>query len=87
MKYSVLLLYPDHAAENYGEETYLAWVETTTPEDAILAAQLEAQEANNIICWEDVDDFLPLLVVQGHIVDVNPRLQRKTAQELQENTE
>lgn len=40
MKYTVLLLYPDSIAEQYGEDTYLACVRAEEPEEAIKKAQL-----------------------------------------------
>ena len=75
-QYTVLLLYPDYAADEFGKETYLAWVEAESPEDAVLTAQEEA-----IPPWADPPGnydpeegagFYPLLVVEGHLSDLTP---------------
>ena len=44
-KYSVVLLYPDYLADNYPEETYLAWVTAETPRAAAAAARKEVVDA------------------------------------------
>ena len=41
-EYTVLLLYPDYIANEFGKETYLAWVTAQNPEDAVLTAQEKA---------------------------------------------
>lgn len=66
--YSVLLLYRDYANDG-GNETYYAWVKAPDPITAIADAQRQAQEANE---WDipenyaDPNDFVPLLVTEGH---------------------
>jgi hypothetical protein len=62
--YSVLLLYPEHANHG-GTETYYAWVEAPTVTEAIALAQRQALATNE---WTDIDpdEFMPLLVTQGH---------------------
>ncbi len=44
MKYTVLMLYPDFIAENYGEDNYLAHVEADTVGEALAQAQRMAFE-------------------------------------------
>lgn len=72
--YTVLLLYPDYIADEFGKETYLAWVEAESPEQAIAKAQTMAWvdntegEDDNLVH----DDFHPLLVVEGHLSDLTP---------------
>lgn len=62
--YSVLLLYPDDANDS-GTETYYAFVTATDPIDAVARAQRQAAEVQEGIDIEP-DDFVPLLVTQGH---------------------
>lgn len=76
--YTVLLLYPDYLAENYGEATYLAHVWAETPEIAIRRAQRDVWVENNP---DDEDtegepsDFMPMLCIEGHHHDqTNPDL-------------
>ncbi len=74
-KYSVLLLYPDYIAENYGEETYLAHVFGINPSTAVVHARIECAESNEII--EDVydlEDFKVLAMFKGHHVDLSVSL-------------
>ena len=61
--YSVLLLYPDYANEN-GNDTYFAHVETANATDAVEAALQEAYEQNDEI---SADDFALLAVFDGHL--------------------
>jgi hypothetical protein len=61
--YSVLLLYPDYANEN-GNDTYLAHVETADATDAFEAAQQQACEQNDDI---PSDDFALLAIFDGHL--------------------
>ena len=72
--YSVLLLYPDYIADEFGKETYLAWVEAESPEQAVGEAQRMAWIDNNQ--GEDdclhPDDFFPLITIQGHHGDLTP---------------
>ena len=65
--YSVLLLYPDHMAENFGQDTYLTHVNARNPRHAIEVAreQVRAQDV-------DPADFHPLLVCRGWIEDIKP---------------
>jgi hypothetical protein len=61
--YSVLLLYPDYANEN-GNDTYFAHVETADATDAFEAAQQQACEQNNDI---PSDDFALLALFDSHL--------------------
>ena len=63
--YTVLLLYPDYIADNYGEDTYLAHVEADNIDDALTEAQLEAHKVNNF--EGNHNDFAPLFICEGHI--------------------
>jgi hypothetical protein len=62
--YSVLLLYPD-CVNDSGTETYYALVEAANPDEAIELAQRQAAAALKGI-EVDPEDFVPLLVTQGH---------------------
>lgn len=65
-KWSVLLLYPDYSTDDYGQETYYAWVKAKNPKEAVTEAQLEAQRHNDSAI-EEPSDFFPLLCIPGHI--------------------
>lgn len=69
--FTVLLLYPDSIAANYGEETYLAHVDAATAAEAQAEAQREAWEAS---AGEDEDyagdSFFVLAVFRGHLLDL-----------------
>ena len=65
-KYSVLLLYPDYIAEDYGQVTYLAHVEAEDHRIAIIQAQREASLAQGDNEEDVGEDFYPLLCIEGH---------------------
>ena len=62
--YSVLLLYPDYANDG-GTETYYAWVEAPDPLAAIALARRQALAVQVGVVFPP-DDFVPLLVTEGH---------------------
>lgn len=62
--WTVLLLYPDYLASNYGQETYLAWVNATSAVEAEQLAREEAAQANNYEP-EDAANFATLFVTLG----------------------
>lgn len=68
-KFSVLLLYPDYLAENFGQDTYFTHVEAEAPAVAVTTAQREAVHGMVDTCAE-VDDFHPLLCIEGHHTDL-----------------
>jgi len=74
--YTVLLLYPEYLADEYGEETYLAHVSVNDTTEAIYAARLEAAFEFTTTDEDDEftnpDDFFVLLVCEGHIEDLKP---------------
>ncbi len=73
-KYTVLLLYPDYLANQYGEETYLSWTESKGPEQAISLAQAEAFEESEYDPQSgDPSDFAVLICIEGHHGDLTPR--------------
>lgn len=77
--FSVLLLYPDFLAENYGEDTHYAQVEAEDANDAVYKARLEVaeKEADDMFSVEElIADFLLLLVIEGHHADLSAEAQQ-----------
>ena len=67
--YTVLLLYPDYLASDYGHETYLAHVHAHTTEAAIRFAQNEVASAGDN-GLDSAPDFHVLAVFAGHQIDI-----------------
>jgi hypothetical protein len=68
VKYTVILLRPDYVADVFGQDTYLAHVEASVSSDAVIRAQIEANEqddGNNSL------DYYPLAVFAGHLDDLS----------------
>jgi hypothetical protein len=63
--YSVLLLLPDYAVSDFGQETYLAHVEGESPKWALDAARYAAVDA----IGGEPDDYFCLLCVDGYVSD------------------
>lgn len=66
--FSVLLLYPDYIAENYGQETFYEAVEANTSSEAVLMLQKRLGDEHET----NPDDFLCLLCIEGQHLDINP---------------
>ena len=62
--YSVLLLYPDYMADDYGQDTFYTSVQAEIPARAVALCQQEAM-ASNGDDDNDPEDFYPLLVIEG----------------------
>lgn len=92
--WSILLLYPDYLATQYGEDTYYAWARCRSKERAIRCVQLRAARANYGVkpewdTWAEraaeiqryADDFAVMLVLAGEIEaeDYGIDLPRKVA--------
>lgn len=74
MKYSVLLLRPDYAANPYGTDTYLAHVEGHDAAAAVRVAQAEmvsVDDANG-----NPGDYHPLVTIEGWHDDLTPEVYR-----------
>ena len=73
--FTVLLLYPDYATSNFGQETYQAWVEARTMQEAKELAQLEAAQHERPPGEEldPPDDYHVLAVYEGHLNNVKDR--------------
>jgi len=69
-KFTIIMLYPDYLAHNYGEETYVAHVESEDLQLAIRAAQLEASKANAENETVRPVDFAVIFACDGHIDDL-----------------
>lgn len=73
--YSVLLLYPDHATDYPGVDTYFSWTMAKNPHQAAANVQLLAERDNTIDKDEPsylgitirADEFRVLAVFAGHI--------------------
>jgi hypothetical protein len=64
--YTVVLLYPDHIANNYGHEHYFWEGEADSPAEAARAAQQHlASEHNSGAATSDPDDFYVVVVIEG----------------------
>lgn len=68
MKYSVLLLRPDTIADEFGKDTFLAWVEADTIADAQMRGQIAANDADD--AEGDEQDYHVLFVTPGHLDDL-----------------
>lgn len=68
--YTVLLLYPDYIASNYGQETYMAWVASTDVISAITEAQNIAWNDN--MKEGDLTDYYCLAIFKGHYKNLKP---------------
>lgn len=73
--YTVILMYPDHDCESYGE-TWMGTVQGANPTEAVQNARLECIEDNN---WDvddpeapDPDDYAVVAVIAGSHEDLNP---------------
>ena len=64
--YTVILLYPDYIASNYGQEHYIWQGEADSPFSAALEAQqFLASEYNSDDSTSDPDDFYVVAVIEG----------------------
>lgn len=61
--YTVVLIYPDYAAQQYCEESWTAHVNAHTVAQAQEIAQGEAMEANDC---DDAQGWAPVFVCEGH---------------------
>lgn len=71
-KFSVLLLYPDYIATNYGHETFYVCVEADDVDQAVLKAREDAVRSNSdggedteeLMLYKE--DFHVLLALEGY---------------------
>jgi hypothetical protein len=64
--YTVVLLYPDYATDDFGADTYTTCVRAVDEYAAEPLAQAEAL-ADNLGIIEDATDFRPILVLEGDV--------------------
>lgn len=65
--YTVVLIYPDYAAQQYGEEFWTAHVNARDVASAQRKAQREAMAANRVAdTHKDLDAWAPVFVCEGH---------------------
>lgn len=71
MFFTVVLLWPDYIADEFGHDTYITYVEADSPSEAITAARKEAMapQFNAIDCPEDL---YPIFVAHGHHDNLAP---------------
>jgi hypothetical protein len=74
-KYTVLLLRPDHVADGFGPDTYLAQVEADSADGAVLAAQKEVTEMDELDL--SPTDYHPLITIEGWRDDITPERYRE----------
>ena len=68
--WTVMLLYPDYLTDDYGEDIYLGYARTESPEEAVPIVQLQAAEAQRdnskrAAVDMDLDDFKMIAVWPG----------------------
>ena len=69
-KYTVLLLRPDHVADGFGPDTYLAQVTAHSANGAVVAARKEVTETDDLDL--SPKDYHPLITVEGWHDDITP---------------
>jgi hypothetical protein len=74
--YTVLLLRPDHIADEFGKDTYLTQVDADTPTEALTLARREVAQIDGVDFEResDLNDYACLLIVAGTHDDLNPEL-------------
>lgn len=63
-KYTVILLYPDYIANDYGE-TWCETVDAENPIHAVEVAQKQCFDENKCEPHQDYQDFKPVSVFEG----------------------
>ncbi len=71
--WTVMLLYPDYMTDDYGQDLYVGWARTTTPDEAVPVVQRKAVEAQRDLTREssvdmEPDDFKMIAVWPGRTV-------------------
>ena len=69
-KYTVLLLRPEHVADGFGPDTYLAQVMAKSPNGAVSAAQKEVAKLDELDLKPS--DYYPLITMKGWHDDITP---------------
>ena len=74
-RYTVLLLRPEHVADGYGIDTYRAQVAADSADEAVLAAQKEVTELDDLDLAPN--DYYPLITLKGWHDDMTPEACRQ----------
>lgn len=69
--YTVLLLFPDYLASDFGSDTYMSCVAADSPEEALRKVREKACLENGQDL-EQAEDFFCLLLIGGRHADLNP---------------
>ncbi len=57
--WTVMLLYPGYLADDYGEDIYVGWARTVTPDEAVPVVQRKAAEAQRDLSVSSSADTNP----------------------------
>jgi hypothetical protein len=68
-EYTIIMLYPDYIASQFGE-SYLAHVKAESVEAAIVIAQNEAAQVDELHTIGVPEDFAVIFACSGHINDL-----------------
>jgi hypothetical protein len=74
-KHTVLLLRPDHVADGFGPDTYLAQVVADSANGAVVAARKEVTETDDLDL--SPKDYHPLITIEGWHDDITPERYRE----------
>lgn len=69
-KFTVILLYPDYAAQEFGHETWMGVVDARSPKPALRKARAECKGLNPDI--DSPNDLFCIAVIAGEHTDLNP---------------
>lgn len=70
-KFTVILLYPDYATDNWGQDTWMGTVEAQDTNEAILFAQRQCHADTKGVVIGLADLFV-LAVIAGEHKDIKP---------------
>jgi hypothetical protein len=68
--YTVILLLPDYATDNFGRDTYCDHVTSIGPASAIEVARRNCMEANDGGTIDEPEDLFVIAVFSGHHDDL-----------------
>ena len=74
-RYTVILIYPDTVADQYGEDFYWAHVSAADPASALVMARAEALDVSELTEDECAPiDFACVACIEGWHYDQNPEV-------------
>lgn len=71
MKYTVILMRPDYATDNFGNDAVLIAVDAKSPREALAEARALVLEADDNAQAEPADYYC-IAVIEGEHVNLNP---------------